>query len=225
MFTQRSCGLIRTAEIPPPARQRRDTGAADDGVIHPHPRTPMRTRLLAAALALAATSFAQAGTPLPPDGSWAGFTVDANLPPYSFGWVDDNGAALSFSVSIAAGQVGTLTVVDTGFSGDRFRVYDGATLLGSTGPAVNGDTSGPITFDFDAALANPAFSRGTFQLGAGTHVISGLLFQSTTDAFGPLNATIGGVKLTVSAVPEPTTAATLLIGLGLLLGRLRRRNG
>lgn len=183
----------------------------------------MRSTLLAAALALAAALPALADTPLPADGSWAGFTVDANLPPYGFGWVDDNGAPLSFSVSIAAGQVGTLTVVDAGFSGDRFMVYDGATLLGSTGAAVNGDTNGAITFDYDAALANPDFSRGSFTLGAGTHVISGVMFQSTTDASGPLNATIGGVKLDISAVPEPATGAMLFIGLGLLLGTLRRR--
>jgi hypothetical protein len=183
----------------------------------------MQKTLLAAALALAAALPAQADTPLPANGSWAGFNVDANLPPYAFNWTDDNGAALSFSVTIAAGQVGTLTVVDAGFSGDRFNVFDGATLLGSTGAAVNGDTAGPITFDYDAALANSDFSRGTFTLGAGTHVITGVMFESTTDAFGPLNATIGGAKLTVSAVPEPATGATLLIGLGLLVGALRRR--
>lgn len=184
----------------------------------------MRSTLLAAALALAALSPAAHADTLPADGSWAGFTVDANLPPYAFGWVDDAGAALSFSVTIAAGHVGTLTVVDAGFSGDRFQVWDGAKLLGSTGAAVNGDSAGAITFDYDAALANADFSRGSFTLGAGTHVITGLMFASTTDAFGPLNATIGGVKVAVSAVPEPASAATLLIGLGLLIGALRRRN-
>ncbi|WP_457391441.1 PEP-CTERM sorting domain-containing protein [Roseateles sp. P5_E1] len=182
----------------------------------------MRSTFIATALALTALSSAHAIT-LPGDGNWAGFTVDANLAPYSFGWQDDFGAPLSFEVTIAAGQVGTLTVVDTGFSGDRFHVYDGAKQLGSTGAAVNGDAAGNITFDPDAALANSDFSRGSFTLGAGTHVISGLLFQSTTDAFGPLNASIGGVKLTVSPVPEPAAYATLLIGLGLLLG-MRRRN-
>lgn len=184
----------------------------------------MRSTLLAAALTLAALSPAAQAATLPTDGNWAGFTVDANLPPYGFGWTDDNGAALSFSVTIATGQIGTLTVVDAGFSGDRFRVYDGAALLGSTSVAVNGDTAGAITFDYDAALADSSFSRGQFKLGAGTHVISGLMFASTTDAFGPLNATIGGLKLTVSPVPEPATYATLLIGLGLLIGALRRRS-
>lgn len=183
----------------------------------------MRSTLLAAALALAALLPAHAAT-LPADGSWASFTVDANLAPYDFGWVGDDGAALAFSVTIAAGQVGTLTVVDAGFSGDRFHVYDNALLLGSTGAAVNGDTAGAITFDPDLALASADFSRGSFTLGAGTHVITGLMFESASDAFGPLNASIGGVKLTVSPVPEPGSYALLLIGLGLLLGTLRRRS-
>lgn len=183
----------------------------------------MRSTLLAATLALAAALPALADTPLPGNGSWVGFTVDANLPPYAFGWQDDNGAALSLSVDIAAGQVGTLTVVDAGFSGDRFAVYDGSQLIGATGVAVNGDTSGPITFSYDAALANSDFSRGSFTLAAGHHVITGLMVESTTDSFGPLNASIGAVKLDVSPVPEPATAATLLIGLGLLIGAARRR--
>ena len=186
----------------------------------------MRSTLIAAALALAAISPVQAAA-LPSDGTWAGFAVDANLGPFSFGWVDDfnNNAPLSFSITIAAGHVGTLTVVDTGFSGDRFNVYNGAALLGSTGAAVNADSSESANaiVDYDAALAKTDFSRGTFTLGAGSHVISGVMFASTTDAFGPLNATIGGIKLTVSPVPEPATYATLLIGLGLLLGTLRRR--
>ncbi|MCE4557149.1 PEP-CTERM sorting domain-containing protein [Roseateles cellulosilyticus] len=184
----------------------------------------MRTALIATTLALAALSSAHADT-LPTDGSWAGFTVDANLPPYGFGWVADDGTPLSFNITIDPGFVGRLTVVDTGFSGDRFHVYDGGQLIGSTGASVNGDTRGDITFDPDAALANPAFSRGSFTLGAGTHAITGALFQSAIDVdYGPLNATIGGLKLTVSPVPEPATAALLLIGLGLLLGALRRRN-
>ena len=186
----------------------------------------MRSTLLAAALVLAAISPGQAAT-LPGDGNWAGFAVD-EFARGNLGWAaEDLSAPLSFEVTIAAGQIGTLTVVDAGFSGDRFKVYDGTLLLGSTGAAVNGDsTSGaPITFDYDAALANGDFSRGSFTLGAGSHVITGVLFASTIDPdFGALNSTIGGVKLTVSAVPEPATGASLLIGLGLLLGALRRRN-
>lgn len=175
----------------------------------------MRSTLLAAALALAALTPAHAAT-LPTDGSWTEFSVDGFATPY-FGWVDIDGAPVSFDVTIAAGQVGTLTVVDTGFSGDRFHVYDRGTLLGSTSIAAYGDVGGAITFDADAALAG-GFSRGTFMLGAGTHSISGLLFASATDT------TIGSLKLTVSPVPEPATLGLLLIGLGLVIGALRRRN-
>lgn len=182
----------------------------------------MRPFVFAAALALFAQATVHAA-PLPSDGSWAGFTVDGNLPPYSLGWVDETGQALSFDFTVPVGFVATLTVVDAGFSGDRFAVYDGAALLGQTGAAVNGDTTGPIQFSYDAALADPAFSQGVFVLGAGSHSISGWLSQSTTDAIGPLNATLGGVKLTVSAVPEPLTSGTLLMGLGLLATVLRRR--
>lgn len=184
----------------------------------------MRSTLLAAALALAALSPATQAATLPADGKWAGFNVDANLPPYSFGWVDDSYAPLSFDFTVGAGQAATLVVVDAGFSGDRFRVYDNGVLLGQTSAAVNGDTSGATVLNFDAALANAAFSRGFYALGAGSHRITGELSQSTTDAFGPLNATLGGISLVTSAVPEPTTAAMLLIGLGLVVGALRRRN-
>lgn len=183
----------------------------------------MRTSLIATALALAALAPAHAAS-LPADGTWAGFIVDGNLPPYSLNWVDDNSGPLSFEFTVAAGYVATLTVVDAGFSGDRFAVYDGATLLGQTGAAVNGDVSGPTVLSFDDALADSAFSRDVFTLGAGSHAITGWLSASTTDAIGPLNATLGGVRLTVSPVPEPATVATLLLGLGLgLLAAARRR--
>lgn len=181
----------------------------------------MRSTLLVTVLGLAALVPAHAAT-LPADGSWAGFTVDANLPPYALGWVDDNGTPLSFDIDVPTGYTGTLTVVDAGFSGDRFAVYDGAALLGQTGAAVNGDTTGAIVFSYDVALADTAFSRGVFTLDAGSHRITGLLSQSTTDAFGPLNATLGGVRLTLSPVPEPASVATLLMGLG-LLAAVRRR--
>jgi len=168
-------------------------------------------------------SAAQAAT-LPADGSWSGFSVDANLPPYSAGWIDDNGAALRFDFNIAAGFVGTLTVVDAGFSGDLFQVRDGVSVLGSTGAAVAGDPNGAITFDPWDALADARFSRGVFTLGAGAHSITGSATQFLADANGPLNATIGAVRLEVSPVPEPASLAMLLAGLSLLTVVLRRGN-
>jgi hypothetical protein len=176
-----------------------------------------------AAAALTALAPAHAAS-LPADGSWASFTVDGNLPPYSLGWIDDAYAPLSFSFTVADGYEATLTVVDAGFTGDRFDVSDNGLLLGTTSVAPNGDVSGASVVDFSAALANPDFSRGIYTLGAGNHSITGLLTTSTSDSFGPLNATLGGVQLTVSAVPEPATLGTLLAGLGLFGFVLRRRN-
>nr|WP_316643836.1 PEP-CTERM sorting domain-containing protein [uncultured Roseateles sp.] len=182
-------------------------------------------RIAAAGLTLAAgLSSAQAAT-LANDGSWAGFNVDGNLPPYALGWIDDQAAALNFTFSIPTGFKGTLTVVDAGFSGDEFRISDGASLLGNTSLAVNGDALGAIEFSYDAALANPHFSRGVFTLGSGAHDITGLLIKSTTlDGVGDLNATFGAVRLEISPVPEPATLATLLAGLALLTTVLRRRD-
>jgi hypothetical protein len=168
-------------------------------------------------------STAQAVT-LPADSSWSGFSVDANLPPYSAAWIDDNGAVLNFDFNIAAGFVGALTVLDTGFSGDVFQVRDGTSVLGSTGAAVAGDPNGAVTFDPSDALADSRFSRGFFTLDAGAHHISGSATQFLADANGPLNATIGAVRLTVSPVPEPASLALLLAGLSLLSVVLRRGN-
>lgn len=156
------------------------------------------------------------------DAGWAEFSVDGNLPPYGLDWQDLDGSALNFSIVIPQGFIGRLTVVDAGFSGDRYALFNHGALLGQTGAALNGDANGAIQLDFDAALADAAFSRGQFQLGAGSHLISGRLIASTTLDGAPLNASLGGLRLAVSPVPEPASAATLLGGLALLAG-LRRR--
>jgi len=188
----------------------------------------MTTRLLrtaAAVLTLAAGLSSAQATALAADGNWAGFNVDGNLPPYALSWVDDQAAALNFTFSIPTGFKGTLTVVDAGFSGDEFSLTDGASLLGTTSTALNGDANGAIEFSFDAALANPHYSRGVFTLGSGDHDITGLLIKSTTlTGVGELNATFGAVRLEIAPVPEPATLATLLAGLSLLTAVLRRRD-
>lgn len=175
-------------------------------------------------LTLAALLSPAQAASLAADGQWAGFNVDANLPPYSSAWIDDNAAPLQFDFTIAAGFEGRLTVVDLVFSGDRFTVIDNGQTLGTTGPAVAGyDPVNPGTFDADLALANANFSRGTFTLSAGSHSITGWLSTSLTVDGSPTNATLGALQLQVSAVPEPATLASLLAGLALLTVVQRRR--
>lgn len=175
------------------------------------------------ALAACLSPLAQAASSaLPTDGSWTEILMDDGLPPYTSAWVtaDDSGAsyaAASYSVTIAAGFQGRLTVVDTAYAGDRFEVRDNGKLLGQTGAAV---VDGGFTkfADADAALADASYSRGQFTLSAGSHLLTGALLDG-----GVFGATTGALKLEVSPVPEPATALSLLAGLGLIGATLRRR--
>ncbi|WP_310385265.1 PEP-CTERM sorting domain-containing protein [Roseateles sp.] len=170
---------------------------------------------------------AQAAT-LAADGSWTEFLVNADVSPAnSLDWlVSYNDTSLAhFSFTIAAGTTGTLTVVDTGISGDRFVVKNFSAALGETSVGVDGDPllEDSSIADFNSALANPNFSRGVYTLEAGSYDISGYLSRSVQLDGSPLNVSTGGLQLTVSAVPEPTTLASLLAGLSLLSLAVRRK--
>lgn len=160
------------------------------------------------------------------DGQWQQFSVDSYAAPsFGTGWIDDaDGSPLTFSFDITTGSVGRLTVVDGGFAGDIFAVTNFGQAIGSTSSVAVGsyEASANLGYDFDAALLDASFSRGIFTLSAGGYRIGGSLLQSVTLAGQPLNATAGGLSLSVSAVPEPSTAASLmagLVGIGLLLRR------
>jgi hypothetical protein len=149
------------------------------------------------------------------DGLWHTFDVDS-LSATSGGleWIDyADGSALSFQINNAAPVL--LTVVDGGFSGDRFSVLDNGVQLGQTSVVLNSYPNS-IGLDFDSAVAAAAFySKGGFLLAPGSHTITGSLLESAVDDVGnPLNATVGAVML--QAVPEPAQWATLAAGLFLL---------
>jgi len=188
----------------------------------------MNKQLMAAALAAAAVIAAPAhatSVALAADGGWNEFNVDSFLAQGGgTGWIDEDYAgdnsALSFTFTIAQGMHGTLSVVDAGFAGDTFSVTNFGTTIGATSGVAAGTSSGPTEFDFDAAFANPAYSHGVFTLGAGTYSISGSLLQSVD---GDLDSTNGAVRLSVSAVPEPSSTALMLGGFAALALLARRR--
>ena len=176
-------------------------------------RSCLAAGLLACALSAQATTIA-----LPADGTWQGFDVsDAIGSGDGLGWIDINGEALSFSVNVAQGFVGRLTVVDTVFSGDVFSVSANGMLLGSTSPAVSSYVANRVVTDPALALGNDDYSRGVFELPAGSYTVTGRLVASAVDELNaPINATSGVLSLTVSAVPEASTVAMFIAGLGLL---------
>jgi hypothetical protein len=191
------------------------------------PRAALWRLSQAAILAAACSAAAHATTlPLAADGAWSAFNV-SELDASSFGveWIDNTntlspgfGSALSFSFTVAAGMQARLTVVDVGFAGDTFTVFDHGSSLGATSAVALTDwaAAADVGTDFDAALANAQFSRAVYTLGAGEHLVTGRLLQSVQMDGLPLNATVGAVRVEVSPVPEPSTWLSLLAGMGLL---------
>lgn len=134
------------------------------------------------------------------------------------------------SFTIGEGQIGQLTVVDAGYAGDTFQRLWAGVSLGSTDPVpvTTIDTATYIGEDFDAAMDNASFSRAVARIVGGSYPtrfqISGRLDQTVPSAGLPLNSTVGAVRLTVSAVPEPATGLAMLAGLSLMGLHLRNRS-
>ena len=184
----------------------------------------MKSRLpavLTAIMALACAATASAETiSIAADNTWHAFDVDEFMSQSgALEWIGlDDGSALTFSLTTATETL--LTVVDGGFAGDRFQVFDQGNLLGATS-VVASLASTSVGLNFDAALANSNYSFATYLLAAGTHTITGLLSQSAIDGAGsPFNATVGGLRVT--PVPLPGALLMFLSGTG-LLGFMRRR--
>lgn len=181
----------------------------------------------ATALALASITGAHATTlEASTDGNWNVFDIaDVIAADGGLGWIDiTDGSALSFSFTVAAGQMGSLTVVDAGFAGDTFNLTLNGSALAPTSAAVSSFAANTTVFDFDEALANADYSRGVYALTAGSYTLTGSLASSVFDDLGsPLNSTVGAFKVDVSPVPLPATALLMLNGLGALALVMRRR--
>lgn len=189
----------------------------------------MSIRNTFAAALFAFAGFAQAqSTPLAGDGTWQSFDVSSLLSLSSgVEWIDlGSGAPLSFSFVVDPGNYGLLTVVDAGYAGDTFQVFNGSSLLGSTSAVPVGVYPGvPGITDPELALADPSFSRASFVLGAGAYSIGGQLDQSVLEAPGGarLDSTVGSIRLAVSPVPEASSVTLMLVGLGVMGFIARRR--
>lgn len=174
--------------------------------------------LVVAALLSALCTHAEAST-LTADGAWNAFDVDNSVSNSgNLEWIDLDNNALSFDFTLSGSAY--LKVVDGGFAGDRFNVYDNGVLLDQTS-FVSNTYPDSIGLNFDAAYASGLLSRGLFWLGAGSHSITGLLSQSALDGATPLNATVGAVSLT--AVPLPAAAWLYVTGAALMGFVSRRR--
>lgn len=189
----------------------------------------LKHTLLALALGFGITAQAHAtNISLIADGQWNEFNVndnsDTGTGALSNGveWVDltytnspDFGTPLSFQFTIQNGFVGYLTVVDSGIAGEIFDVKNNGVSIGQTS---NVGVGSDYVQNFDANLADSSFSRGVFTLSAGTYSITGSLFNPAPS----YNLTNGALKLEVAAVPEESTFAMLLAGLGLMAFARRR---
>ena len=191
--------------------------------------------MLLAAAACAAAPAGATTVSLAADGQWVGFNVnDLDAVSHGVEWIDNEntlspgfGSPLSFSFTIGAGQSGLLRVVDAGFSGDTFSLFNHGASLGTTSavPVTTFDSAVDRGLDYTASFADRAhFSSATFVLGAGSYLITGALAQSLLFDGSPLNSTAGGLSLTMAPVPEPGTLAAMLLGMTLVAGAVRRRS-
>jgi len=155
------------------------------------------------------------------DGLWHQFDVDSSVSTSGgLEWLDLENNALSFDFTLSAPAI--LTVVDGGFSGDRYKIYNFGALLGETSTAIN-SYPGSLGLNFDSALADSNYSRANFFLAAGQHQITGLLSLSALDDNqNGLNASVGGISLT--SVPLPATVWLYSSGCAVMAMLSRRRS-
>lgn len=129
-------------------------------------------------------------------------------------WLDApvfDDTALPSHFELTLDHAALLQVTDAGLAGDRFEVLANGVRLGFTSAAAAG--SADLGTDFDTAFASPAWSHGSWLLAAGSYTITGTVSDS------PFGAGLGALR--VAEVPEPTSIALLLGGLG-LLGAIRQ---
>lgn len=167
---------------------------------------PVRTLLAAA---IAAFAFNAHAVSIATDGSWSEFDFDGQ----GSSLYDLNTLDTEFSFTLT--QNSLLRVIDAGFSGDRFEIRANGSLLGLTSTPVTQDFSEEPIFDINTLLSDSRFSKGSWNLAAGSYTITGLATHSMGSGLG---------YMSIAAVPEPESFAMLLAGLGLIGAIARRRS-
>lgn len=167
---------------------------------------PVRVLIAAAIAALSLNAHAVTA---PTDGSWFEFDFDAaGSALYDLNTLDN-----SFSFTLA--QSGVLRAMDVGFSGDRFEIFANGLSLGLTSvPFAQGSGDEPV-FDITTVSTDNRFSKGSWNLAAGSYTITGVA------ALSPEGGGYGVMSIT--PVPEPESWAMLLAGLGMVGAIARRR--
>ena len=187
----------------------------------------IKTLLLVTASAVFAAPASATVFNLAADSQWHTFDVD-DMVSASGGleWIDaqidtgynNDGSALHFVFNVAGQAI--LTIVDGGFAGDRFQIFNNGEVLGLTSASTDSYPDSVGT-NFDAALEDSRYSQAVYVLNAGQYDITGVLNTSASAEGTLLNTTIGAVSLT--AVPVPGALGLFAIGSALLAGVSRRR--
>jgi hypothetical protein len=146
------------------------------------------------------------GTPSPLSGP--GFAIGTNPP---FGGTALAPAGTTWTITLTSPA--KLIVTDVEASGDQFDIFDNAAILGVTSAPCVGCAY--VGENISAALGNPFFSHGYFDLPIGVNVLSGVFVGSVGE---------GDVDFIVtSGIPEPAGWALMLVGVGTMGAALRSR--